>query len=605
MNIFLHFPHLASYDARNLDIFDLEIHEEENYFAQAILFLRAEEVLPPAGTEGVIQDDLGKLHFKGLLMGAPSKIKDGLAEIKLIAKPHYLKKALEALQRESRKAPFWDPLWVNPDKHEDFQDIQEVRTASLYCDRKDSRLTWSDWFEGGMTLDLQDNFFEEGFEIKIIKQPLQACTIKVHVNWIQREQGVANLGPALRKAFSHSRVSTYTKKSLEKKWPEPGRRLGKSGVWVIRSQLKPFYPSAPFMPRFSHPLTIGDEKEAQKSYRLERFWFKPTLWVGWSYLQRRRETLTLTLPHAAQPLFPGEGEQRVLEFTLHDVYPEPDAYLWRPDAFYHAAAKVIFKDRIYECVCDHTSSLTFDENGEHWRFLKAFITPLGCPERSSFFLAERGYAAAEHAMERAKVELAKSARALEVSFEGPWETLKDVTTDMCLILKDPRLPGGKIKGKVTKWTFLARGETGERFVCVTLLCAVGEGVGLPQDQKGRPAYVEDAYCVTAYQAYENRIRQSPTGLSYSVDETVSPPQRPKGPLLRRIQILNGPDDQEEDIQSRHYETPRALQEALQEKATRLRLFFRDLRTKPRLDHQISLRMSPWSAPKQVSLKSIA
>ncbi|MBX9621072.1 MAG: hypothetical protein K2X28_03435 [Alphaproteobacteria bacterium] len=583
MNIILNFHHISK-QYNKIAIFDLEICEEENHFPTATLLIKAGEPLPTSETEGVIQDSLGNIHFKGLLMGAPSKIEGDFARIKLISKLCNFMESLENLQRESRTAPYWDPLWINPDKQNDFQEIQEVRTASLYCDRKTGCLSWSDWFEGSETLDLEDNIFEDSLLVKVKRQPLEACTVKVHVNWIQQERGVSNLASSLRKAFPHSRISTYTKNSLIQKWPEPGRRLGKSGVWVIKSDLKPYYPKLPFLPRFSRAITIGEDEETRISYRLERFWFKPILWVGWTYQQRRRETLTFTLPHSVQTLSPGPGRHKTLEFTLHNIYPDPNAYPWRHESYYHIDAKVIVKDLIYECVVDHFSSMRFNKDSEHWRFLRTFAAPLESPERSSFFLTERGQAAAEHAMERAKVELAKSARALEVTFEGPWEALKDITTNMSLTLADSRLPGERIKGKVTKWTFIAHGETGERFVRITLLCAIGENSILPQ-------------------ASESRTRQSPTGLRYFADETFEIPTREKGPLLRRIQLMNGPEDQEESLQNRHYETPKALQEALEKKATRLRLFFRDLRTKHCLEQMISFTMLPWSAPKQVDFTS--
>lgn len=583
MNIFLNFYRISEQNNK-IEIFNLEICEEENHFPVAILLVKAGELLPPLEAEGIIQDSLGNIHFKGLLMGAPSKVEGDFAHIKLISKPLHFMKSLENLQRKSRRAPYWDPLWINPDKHNDFQEIQEVRTASLYCDRKTCHLSWSDWFEGSETLDLEDNIFEDSLFLKVKRQPLEACSVKVHVNWIQQERGVANLAPSLRKAFPHSRVSTYTKNSLIQKWPESRKRIGKSGVWIIKSDLKPYYPKLPFLPRFSRTITFGEDEESRTSYRLERFWFKPILWVGWSYQQRRRETLTFTLPHSVQTLSPGPGKHKSLEFTLHNIYPDPNAYPWRPDSYYPIDAKVIVKNIIYECVVDHFSSMSFNKDSENWRFLKTFAAPLDRPERSSFFLTERGQVAAEHAMERAKVELAQSARALEVTFEGPWEALKDITTDMSLILTDPHLPGERIKGKFTKWIFIARGQTGEKLVRITLLCAIGESSLLPQ-------------------ASESRMRESPSGLRYFLDETFEVPAREKGPLLRKIQLTNGPEDQEEEIQNGHYETPKALQQALGKKATRLRLFFRDLRTKHCLEHMISFKMLPWAAPKQVDLMS--
>lgn len=97
MNILLNFHHISK-QYNKIEIFDLEICEEENHFPTATLLVKAGEALPPAKTEGIIQDSLGNIHFKGLLMGTPSKIEGDFAQIKLISKPHNFMESLENLQ---------------------------------------------------------------------------------------------------------------------------------------------------------------------------------------------------------------------------------------------------------------------------------------------------------------------------------------------------------------------------------------------------------------------------------------------------------------------------------------------------------------------------
>ncbi|MBY0292993.1 MAG: hypothetical protein K2W92_06890 [Alphaproteobacteria bacterium] len=607
MNIYLHWPKFYIYKKKSLSIFNLEIIQEENYFATARLMIDGYSPLPPTGTEGLIQGDNEDIFFKGELVGAPIRIEGSFREVELIAKPFDFSEKMESLQKKSRIGPYWDKLWVRPEQHDSFAQIQGARTASLYCDRKNGHLSWSDWFEGCQTLSINQNFFQDSLQMKLVKKPLKSCTVNVHAHWIQSESGVENLSPSLRRAFPLSKVSTYTKNSLFKNWPVPGKRLGRSGVWILKSKLNLTSPSSPLYPHYSPSLCLLGEEDQPQSYRLQRYWFTPILWVGWQYQQKRKETLNFTLHHTFQPLYPGESDQKVLNFTLQNINPDPDAYPWRPETMYYAGTKVSFKNKVYRCHTTHRAGLSFEEDQMKWTMKKIFHTPLGNPARSSFFLTDRGHQAAEHAMERGKVELAKSARALEVFFEGPWEVLKDITTDTTVILSDPRLPGDQVKGKVVKYTLSAKGETGERFVQVTLLCSVGTGKVDKMDQKGAStsSYALENDYEEMYQVNENTIHQTPSGLPYFTYADKTPLSETKTtPFLRGVELINGPEEQEMEMIKHIHKTPSELKKALSQKPTRLKLFFKDLRTKEIREHVITVRMaSTWSAPQHVVIKS--
>lgn len=599
MNIYLKWNEYKNSNNIIIDLFDLGICQVENHFAKARLVIDALSPLPQSGTEGIIVQENQQVLFKGLLVGSLVKIDGAFGEIELIAKPLDFSNKVSALQKANRIPPYWDGLWVPSEKHNNFQEIQDVRTASLFCDPRTGELSMSDWFDGRKTIALHQKFFPSSLHIKLLKQPLQACTINVHAHWVQRNRGISNLGPQIRKTFPYRKMSTYTEKAIVEKWPEPRKRLGRSGLWILKSKLKPVTPSSNRYPTYSPPLPMGEEGGPLKTYRAKRYWFKPILWVRWQVNQKRRETLSLTLQHHVQPLFPGEGEHKTMEYTLQNINPDPDCYGWEPEHFYHKDTKVAHQNGIYKCKSDHSSSLSFEEDKELWIFKKLFHTPLGNPARSSFFLTDRGYQAAEHAMERAKVKLAKSARCLEVSFEGPWEELKEVTTDCSIILTDPRLPGGEVKGKVVKYALIAKGETGERFVQVTLLCAPGTGKEAVVEAQPTPVYSAEDYGEGAYQVHENQVCQTPSGLFYfRYDEQTPSESHHYGPLLRGIQLTNGPAEQETEMLKHAYKSPAALKKTLSDNPTGLRLFFRDLRTKERLDHLITVRMAgSWSAPR--------
>ena len=507
----------------NIHIFEMEISQEEDCFAKVRLVIEAGAPLPPSGTEGLIQGE--ELYFKGVLNGTPVKIEGYFAEIELIACPPDLSEKIKPLQKDYRIPPYWDPLWFKD--IDNMQEIQDVHPSSLYCDRRTGELARSHWFEGRHQLVMRDTFFQDSLRLRFVKQPLKACTVKVHAHWVQKEEGVENLSPAIRLAFPRGRVNTYTKDALLKKWPEPGKRIGRSGLWVLKSHLEEVTPCSPLYPLYSPPLFLAEEGEAPKPYRMKNNWFKPTLWVRWQYQQKRKETLIVTLHQNCQ-----EGEHKVVEFTLQNINPDPQAYPWCPEAYYREGTKVFYQNSIYRCFETHRAGLCFER--DKWRFQKVFHTPLGNPARASFFLTERGYFAAEHAMERAKAILTKSARAIEISFEAPWDDVKDVTTDTTVALSDMRLPGGSIRGKVVAYSLIVKGETGEWFGRVTMLSSCNpephchpELVSGPHDN----VMSHDAYCEDAYFPQAKILRKTPSGIHYFRYDDQQPPAMERGEVF--------------------------------------------------------------------------
>ena len=574
-----------------LNVFDLEISQEEDCFAKAKLLIDSGATLPAEGVEGVIQGE--EVYFRGYFVGFRKTIEGNFSEIELIACPPDIDSKIEQLQQQYRIHPYWDPLWVKDPENKDTR--QDVHTSSVYCDRQNGDLRYSDWFEGEQVLSIQENFFRESLHVSLSAPPLRACTVQVHAYWIQREEGVENLSTAIRLAFPYGQVSTYTRDALVQKWPEVGQQVGRSGIWILKSKLEEIIPST--YPLYSPSVLLADQKEKLQPYRLKRHWFKPTLWVRWSYYQRRKETLSFTLLHAFQGEASYKGKHKKIEFTLQNINPDPKSYPWCPEAFYKEGSKVFYQNATYQCLVTHTAGLVFEP--EKWCFRKKFHSPLGNPARSSFFLTNRGYKAAEHAIERAKALLAKSARALSITFEGPWEDLKDITTDTTVVLSDPRLPGGKWRGKVVKYALVVKGETGERFVRVTLACSIGRGESIVH---APPTKNEEAYYEEAYGSQENLLCQTVSGLSYFRYDHHSPPVRQKeGPFLRGIHLENGPDIQEEELLKFKGRQPKDLSKSLFSLSTRLSLYFKDLRTKERLDHCIPVTLAgPWTAPKQIS-----
>lgn len=595
MDIYLKWKQPNGFVQSNLAIFYLVISEKENHFPSAKLTIDAIAKLPPTGTIGALDKEDGTRLFQGQLMGVPIKVDTYFSEIELIAIPNNFQQKNARLQIKSRKAPFWNALWVKSENHNDFQYNHSIKTASLYCDRVSGKLSWSDWFNYSKMIEIGHNYFLNSLKVRFIRTPFKSCTVNVKAHWIQSDWGVENLSSSLRRAFPQHLVNTYTPKSLSKKWPEAGKRIGRSGIWVLKSKFKPMNPLGKMFKRTSPPLKVNEKGKGERLFHALQSWYNPSLWIGWKYKQKRSETLSVTLDHNVEMITPQPMKTKTLEFTLQNINPSPNSYPWQPNSYYPNGSEILFDQAIYTCQRGHTSGLSFEAEQSHWLFKKNFLTPLGDPARESFFLTHEGYKAAEHAMERAKYELAKSARYLEVSFESTWSLLEPLTTDMAAQIESPCFPESRVKGKVIKCVLIAEGESGKRWGQAAIVATPPrenfEQARLPI----RPTYVEEGYCNVTCQAFENQLCTTPSGLCYYRYDDQTPPKSFKHhAILRGIEVQNGAQDQEDKLLNQTFKNRRDIEKELAKNATRLRFYFSDIRTKERLEHSITVRMAePW------------
>jgi len=364
---------------QNLSLFDLKISQREGCFAKARLVIDALASLPEIGTHGTLKMGSDEILLRGKLAGPPIKVEGHFSEIELLAKPDDFSQKIEVFQKNNRDHPYWDILYIHPDKINNFDERQDVNTTSIYCDRWTGELSYSNWNHGKQAFNIKENFFKESLQIKKVGNPLKACTVRVHAHWIQKQGGIENISPAIRRAFPRNKVHSFSKNALLDKWPDSGQRLGKSGVWIVKSTLEPVNLPASLYPRYSPQLSLEDDEGHIKPFRVKKHWFKPKLWIGWQAEQKRRETFIFTLQNGQNQ---EDGEHKYLEYTLQNINPDPNAYPWKPETYYKERAKVLVDRSIYRCKSAHTSSLTFCK--DNWTFKKNFHTPLDDPARASF-----------------------------------------------------------------------------------------------------------------------------------------------------------------------------------------------------------------------------
>ncbi len=617
-------PHLHA--RTDEQVFSLEIFgEEAKYPISCVQIVNPQCGLlnPQRAQWAFIAGDRGQgvdLLFHGRVLGVPEKIEGQTLKILLIAKPTDAKDKLADLHKTLKGAPFWDSLFVPSEKQEDPFESLESR-ASLYCwSRTNGKVVLSDYFEGRERLNLKENFFRDSLKISQTATPLSAIDVTLTAEWIQRYEGRTDISRLLRTKFPEGLINTLTGENLEKGWWREGQQLGRSGYWVAYSKLQEITPkytgalnlyparSKPFWMSPQDPLNTSQKPQLKT---LKRSWYRPKLVVGWSYRQRRRENLHFKLAQKAQTVGYETPQTRKLHLHLQNLILAENLHPWKPDWIYSRGYRVVQNGTVYQCVRAHHSKLSFSEDQADWRLLgKQPDVPLD-RKRGSFFLTDRGRQAFEHGLEIARAHLAATTRAVTLKVSAPLEALWNVTCDHTVEIEDPRLPGGKVRGKVIRYCFKVEGKTGRRWAEVTLGISVGE----PNEQTNLSSnpfleYVEKAYIEPGLYHLESKTQQvSPSGFVYEGWGEQVPPHGYLYPETLRAQdivedivVYNRAEDQNQALQKAQYPKRHNIKSILKENQTDIRIILADLQSLGTATHDIHVTMPyVWSAPKQIDL----
>lgn len=532
----------------DLEILELTIDQREGEVALATVVV-SQLGLPSWENRYVYISIDGNLLFSGRLVGLPVKINKDLISLELTSEPLDATTQLQKLAADLKQPPFWDEAFVGSSEQDNPAEWLEARSALFAWDRSEGTVCMSDLFQGRKTLDLTNVFFIDSLKVRLAETPLSQISVNLTVEWIQEGSGEISLGPKIAAAFPGGIMNTLTPQALYATWPKEGQKLGKSGFWVIKSQLEEVTPPKTgildIYPTLTPELLTWDERsQTPKTRRGKRYWMQGTLILGWQYRQKRKETVHFTLRQITQL----DGTIRPLRRTL--------------------------SLRLQEIANSH---------------------------ESTFFLTHRGRQAIEHAIERARAHLAASARCLEVEMVLPYEAGFDLSMDLSVRLVDPRIPGGGMIGKVVAYRLYQDGLKAEAWV--RLAASIGGIADQPPPLKYHH-YVESGYGDTAIPHYH----QTASGLTY---ENYAD-QRPTEGILeigdlslddivRGVVVSHDAEKQIHTLQCQQYPVRQNVKHALEEMPTIVSLDLLSLKTQAAVEHTIYLNLHPWAAPKHLNL----
>ena len=566
-----------------------------------------------------------QLLFAGQVVGVAMLAGDRLATVTLTALPNQSVQLLQQLHNSLKVAPYWDDLFVIPSRREDPAQGLLAREAVYYWDKIQGTVALSGLFAGSQSLTLSGQFFQDSLTLAIGKPPLSAVKMTVVAEWVQRANGIANITKRVERAFPGQLVNSLSGEDLVARWPSASKLInGQSGYQVEEASLVEYTPPANSYPTVSVPVQVavdeypypvgvsnpgGDSREVF----VKRWWFKAKLALRWRYRQHRREELSFSLSHGVQGLVPSGGQVQAINVTLQEVLLDTVTALWQAGQSYSVDQKVRHGEFVYQCLLAHTADASFgnDQATNRWQQLAADGSALGAGWRASFFSTNRGRQAVHHAIERARVALAKSARVVRVTVKAAWSELQAVTLDHSVTISDARLPGGTVTGKVVALRFYSDGDSGERWAEVTIACAVGTGAAAGQPASGVGSYVADPYVDSGYQPNVGRQEVTVGGVVYddfsdqiTPNGLLYPTNLAAVDLVRKVTVINSPDDQNAYLLANQFPERRNLKALVNGKKTTVQLELMDLTADDQLRQVIAVTIpGGWASPRQIDLES--
>lgn len=512
--------------------------------------------------------------------------------------------------------PAYDPVAIEDSKLDDPVEILDGHQRVAHFDRVSQAFstpnilgvglpkktfTMSDligWADGG------------GITVRQTRTPLRGVRLILSAEWLQRFDGYLDATAAIKGLFASELVETLTGDEFERSWFKAGASVnGASGYTVIKSKIREVSVPA------GSPKRMGPVRGQKARYNyvddpdflnprgmgLPVRYYDPELGVSYVVSQKRAETVEILILNDG----PGaeEGEIRDLEIKLQDVALDRITPQFIGLAQYFVGDVVKNGANSWRCLANHLSKANFSadqyriEGGilvPQWEPLANDNSPIGGPNRDTYFLTARGELTVQSGVLRAMRLIAESQRCVEVEFHVPFEDVVGMSTawQAELIVDDDLIPGGWCQGKVVRFHVSDPDRASFAKASITIECCTGggeapaAGTGPVVNYSGQPW---DAVALDSW-AGQNPVPYPEPGGS--------------------ARLINGPADQLIYVQANDYQrgvpgrddrTANDPKTLLRQVPTEIVLDLVDLAPRPDMTNAIVVNASGWSGPRQIDL----
>lgn len=377
-----------------------------------------------------------KKIFHGRLVAVPEDLHAEIISVEFIGRPANFDTQKRALAESMKVLPFYDPVWIPEDHDKDPDAVLEGYSKMWHIGRSDKTVTASDICVGEDTTFVltESDIFDESLSITYGESPFTRIDVTAQVSWEQKAAGSVDISDALRAAFAAAgsgagKISSYTGQGLELDWPFKGDDIG--GGWTMGVNTLKLLSGDGVTPTY---ITCPIQETSTSDVVAARFYlwvFGADMKVDYAASRSRTETVKFSVTANMQDI---------------DASAEPD-----PETLDYSSARIVGK---------------IDAGG---------AMPIGKLWSRTYFGLDRGKDSIEYLLCVCRANFLKSARAAEISFEGDFEQLLDISCRDNVILSTPKLPNGEAQGKVIGYNMSLDGDEGVLKTKVTIGCTIGRG----------------------------------------------------------------------------------------------------------------------------------
>jgi hypothetical protein len=498
-------------------VFSIQIIHSEGDFPSALIDVKNPKVgLLNAGRKQwawLSWDDGGTSGttplFFGRLVGIPSQLTNEIVQLTFVARPLDWDAQKQALADTLKVAPYWDPIWLQPEQRDEPDSVLEARSALWHIDRTSHVVTISDIISGeDGVIDLGGNYFYDSLDVSYGQVPGRQIQCEAEVHWQQAAIGSHDLRAELLAAFKAAGardgvVQSYTGEGLARDWPEKGDGIG--GKWEHGESGIERVDGTAIPQDYQQTVLANGAIGSFPVWSLN-----PTLNVDYDVVRSRSEKVTFTLELDTQALVADPGDAAYLSVNMSSYAigePVDPADSDNPDG----------------------------------------VLPIGDVRRRAYFTTDRGRVSLEYLIAVCRAELLIRARAVVIKIQADWSSGLGLSCRKNVKIDDVRLPGGTATGKITDYSLVADGETGELRTDITIGCTIGQG-NTVSAADGAPDYVAVDYVEVGYQTYTGNLVMPIAGeVTYEDfsnvaqnDDGVDFLSLTNSDILVRMDVINGP-----------------------------------------------------------------
>jgi hypothetical protein len=440
------------------------------------------------------------LLFKGRVDAVPGNLEQEIIMLSFTARPTNFQEQKISVAESKKERPYWDPIWFDPDKLADPDNVLESRPELWYISPTTNAVSTSHILngeDGTISLD-ETKIFSEGTNVDYGDIPLRTVRMTATGSWEQSGTDAFDISQYFEFGGSGS-IKTFTGPGLRTSWPKSGANLG-NGWKVDQGECLGDGPQPVWGYKYGvFSANIYDNGDA--------FSFDPAVEESIRFLtQFGPEAIRVVSPpwyENVLPLLTSSYITKLLLIPLWNMLPVMTVK-YETTRKYSEVLTIELSADVQEVKVDLAGEDTLELSMSTSELASPIDPygdiPIGDVRRRTFFATDRGAQSIEYLIALMRARLIMRARCAEITFETDFWTAVDagVSLRKNLVMTDSRFPDGQVGGKIIHYRLSLDGSDGAMLAQIKIGASVGRG-GSIATIPGVGVYAKPGYMKSGYQ----------------------------------------------------------------------------------------------------------